>query len=188
MHRWIIFVTISCNAIYADSPIVSGDYDRIVLATDGDLVTGYFRDCTGECKFQCDVFFEGKREGNRFPIVAYYPGDSRAIPGELFPDGKKLRLKLKESPDGCWNVEPEFARAGAEVLLNAALPWLQVRVLRADAPLRGQSGTIEKGQSIVVLKKSDDWFLVQIPGRKGIGGWINSRHLYPLKTPATRGH
>lgn len=187
-RRWPVFIlSLATTAIFSESPVIPGDYDRVLLGVDGDLVTGYFRDCTGECKFSCDVFFEGRRSGDEFVVSAYYPGEAETVQGLARVRGKNLSLRLKTLPGGCWNVAPEFDKDGVQVLLNERHDWLQIRVLREKSPLysrpRGEkSAVLEAQQTVIVLRKDGEWFFVRKPGAETLRGWLKSAQFFPLRT------
>ena len=165
----------------------AGSYDPALVGVDGDLFTGYYQNCTAECKFSCNVYFEGRKTADSFAILAYVPGDKEVIPGTAQASDKKLHLRLNALPDGCWNVEPEFNRAGVTLLRDAPAEWLQVRVLRYLTNLRpekkGKSGPlVERGQAVLVLKKSGHWYFVKKPGSEKTSGWIKESELFPLRS------
>lgn len=171
--------------------IAPGSYDPAIVGVDGDLITGYYQNCTAECKFSCNVYFEGRKTADSFAILAYVPGDKEVIPGTAQASDNKIRIKLNTLPDGCWNVEPEFNRAGVTLLRDAPAEWLQVRMLRYLTNLRpekkGKSGPlVEKGQAVLVLKKNGRWFFVKKPGGEKTTGWIKETELFPLRSGADR--
>ena len=165
-----------------------GSYDRVLIAVDGDLVTGQFTDCTGECKFECNFFFEGIRKVNHFEISAQAPGETEVIGGNASSNGKKLRLRLENLPGGCWNVAPELKDAGTELLLDQKADWLQIRGLAKKSHLRSKpAGTrtipLEARQTVIVLKKQNGWFYVRKPGSENAAGWLKVSDLVPLREP-----
>lgn len=168
------------------SGLTPGSYDPAIVGADDDLITGYYQNCTAECKFSCNVYFEGRKTTDSFAILAYYPGDKEVILGTAHASDNKLHIKLNALPDGCWNVEPEFNRAGVMLLRDTPADWLQVRVLRYLTNLRpekkGKAGPlVEKGQAVLVLKKSGRWYFVKKPGGEKTSGWIKESELIPLR-------
>lgn len=171
--------------------IIPGDYDRLLVGVDGDLITGHFADCTGECKFECNFFFEGIRKPNGFRISAYAPDDRETIRGNATGNGKKLNLRLESLPGGCWNVAPELKEAGAELLLDQKADWLQIRMLRRKSHLRTRPGgpqtfPLEARQTVIVLKKQQGWFYARKPGAENAVGWLPESDLSPLRGRGNR--
>lgn len=185
LRRLSLFLWISL--LWADSGnlLAPGSYDRALIGVDGDLVTGQFTDCTGECKFECNFFFEGIRKANHFGIAAYTPGETEVIRGRARSDGKKLNLRLESLPGGCWNVAPELKDAGTEMLLDAKGDWLQIRSLLRKSHLYTEPGgtrtiPLEARQTVIVLKKQNGWFYVRKPGAENAVGWLKVSDLVPL--------
>ncbi|MGC4027169.1 MAG: hypothetical protein QM744_19720 [Mesorhizobium sp.] len=175
--------------IFAEKNSIAGDYDRLIVGEDNGLVTGSFHDCTGERKFECAFSFEGRRQGNQFRIRAYETDSKEAIPGTLIVDGKNLTLRLETLPGGCWNVEPELNKAGARVLLNAALPWLGIATLKEESHLYDDQGKktsarFGKLQTVGILKKKPGWVLIEKLSNRREKGWIRDSALYPLHNPS----
>lgn len=165
---------------------LAGDYDRIIAAEQNRYVTGLFSDCTAECKFRCFVFFEGARTGDVFPITAHVPGTLGVITGEAQISGRTLRLKLAALPDGCWNVEPDFNRAGVEVLRNSAEDWLQIRITQHAAVLfakpHGKAiSSFEANQPLIALQDRGAWLEVRMPAGDARRGWVRLKDLQRLK-------
>lgn len=166
--------------LWADSATLpfSGDYDRALIAVHDDLITGHFADCTGECKFECNFFFEGKRGARQFEIAAYFPGGQDVIRGTA-------------KADGCWNVAPELNGDGIQLLLDRKTDWLQIRSTMKKSYLRDihkgkETIRLEKGQTVIVLKKRNDWLYVRKPGGEETAGWLKESELYPLRIPGSR--
>lgn len=173
-------------SVFAAQP-QPGDYDRLLLGVDGDFVTGHFSDCTGECKFECNFFFEGRRAPGTFEITTYFPGEPDAIRGTARNEGKTIHLRLESLPGGCWNVTPELKGAGARLLLDQKADWLQIRVLREKSYLRatvsGQKTIpLQAQQTVIVMKKQKDWFYVRKPGVEKTAGWLKESELFPLRS------
>ena len=180
---WFILPSISLLAV---QPGVAGDYDRVILAEQAGYVTGLFSDCTGECKFSCQFFFEGERRSDRFAIVAHEPGSGEWIRGEATLHAGKLKLKLASSPGGCWNVEPEISKAGAEFLLNAAAPWLQIRLVQSNAALYDKPGgkklwRLQQNAPVIVLRHESGWLHVRLPAGDARTGWVRKTDLQLLR-------
>lgn len=189
MKRYVI-VTVICLAApggftFAEKNSLAGDYDRVIVGEDNGIVTGSFDDCTGECKFECSFSFAGRRQGTTFAIKAYGKGSTEAIPGTVTVDGKNLNLKLEILPGGCWNVEPNLNKTGANVLRNASLPWLRIATIKEETPLydakhKNPRSRLEKLQPIAVLEKKQGWVFIEKIGQRAEKGWIREKSLYPL--------
>ena len=189
-RRWTYcaYFSLFSTAISAIEPGIAGDYDRVIVAEQNHYVTGLFSDCTAECKFSCIFYFEGERQGNRFPITARSPNSAGTIMGEVTLSGKKLRLRLREMPDGCWNVEPEIHKSGAEVLQNSAEPWLQIRLTRrtaqvAETPNGKKAWQLSESEVVIVLQDRGAWLKIRKPSGDARSGWVRQADLQPLKNP-----
>lgn len=181
-----VWLGIPSASMPAVQPEVAGDYDRVILGEQSGYVTGLFSDCTGECKFSCQFFFEGKRRGDRFAIVASEPGTNGLIRGEAKLVGKKLWLKLAESPGGCWNVEPEIHKSGTDVLLNSAAPWLQIRLAKNNIAVFDKPGGqtkwhLQLNAAVIVLRHDSTWLYIRLPGGDTRTGWVKTADLQPLR-------
>ncbi len=175
-----------CTAIRAIEPGIAGDYDRVILAEQKNYVTGVFSDCTAECKFSCIFFFEGERQGNPFSVTARLLNSGGTIMGEATLTGKKLRLRLRELPDGCWNVEPEIHKSGAEVLQNSAEPWLQIRLTRraanvAQRPNGKNAWQLSENEAVIVLQDRGAWLKIRKPSGDARSGWVRQADLQQLR-------
>lgn len=187
-RRWTFcaYFSLLCITISASERGIAGDYDRVIVAEQNHYVTGLFSDCTAECKFSCIFFFEGERHGNRFSITARLPNSAGTIMGEATLTGKKLRLRLRELPDGCWNVEPEIHKSGAEVLQNSAEPWLQIRLTRraanvAQRPNGENAWQLSENEAVVVLEDRVAWLKIRKPSGDIRSGWVRQADLQPLR-------
>lgn len=187
-RRWFFcaYFGLFSTAISANEQRIAGDYDRVIVAEQNHYVTGLFSDCTAECKFSCIFFFEGERRGDLFSITARLPNSTKAIMGEAMLTGKKLRLRLREMPDGCWNVEPEIHKSGAEVLQNSAAPWLEIRLTRraanvAQRPNGKNAWRLSENESVVVLEDRGAWLKIRKPSGDTRSGWVRQADLQPLK-------
>ena len=185
---WFFCVSFSflSTAVSAVEPGIAGDYDRVIVAEQNHYVTGLFSDCTAECKFSCIFFFEGERHGNQFSVTARSPNSAGTIMGEATLTGKKLRLSLRELPEGCWNVAPEIHKSGAEVLQNSAEPWLQIRLTRraanvAQRPNGKNAWQLSENEAVIVLQDRGAWLRIRKPSGDARSGWVRKADLQQLR-------
>lgn len=191
----VLLLLTSYAARAGDVAIVSGSYDDGMLigfdqAT--QVVTGYFREETGEGQFSCIFYLMGKSRGSETTISTYFPETPTQdlIKGQLTP-GKpgQFQVRLSSEHGGCWNVQ-HFADKDqpAQFTLNAAYPWRSVAVVKRDkayffdTPTSSthRKGYLVKGDGVGVRAVQPGWLQVDfIGGGKPVSGWIRQADVYP---------
>lgn len=199
------------TAIFAQkkSEIVSGEYETLVLAVDGQgELTGYFDEGTGDDgkgnpRFTCSFFVYGARQTDGvYKIKTWFPGYAdEVIDGELKfseKDGKKLvNLHLNGEHGGCWNVAPVIKEAGGvDYELTRAEKWTGVRVVRAAKSFFYAAADAKKPLKTFVVK-NDFVRILQTKGDaaevvytnangKRTRGWIKTKDFYSIAPPSVK--
>src|SRR4030095_3938889 len=130
---YFLLILLSTKA-YGQSLLRSGEYGELKLAYDKNTkqVTGLYENGTGvdkqtgNSKFTCVFYFEGKLLKNKATIETYYPLDTTIIKGELKVEAKEIKIHLDSDHGGCWNVQ-HFTGESATFSMDESKQWIQVR-------------------------------------------------------------
>lgn len=180
----------------AAAPIAAGSYaDAMLIGYDPmtGVLTGYFDMQRGDPPmFSCIFYLTGKFGGSTAAIRSYFPKTPKddVIAGALRLQGPKaFRVVLTTDHGGCQSVE-SFAdkTMPADFQLDAAYPWTEVRVAKADklyfypspgAAAHGRAYVVE-GDGLGVRAKKGNWLQVDyVGGAKPVSGWVKEGDLYP---------
>ena len=157
------------------------------------VVTGYFESCVGydestkRPRFCCTFFLYGKKEGAKYKITTWYPGDKDFIEGELrLPEPGKtdLFIRLKESPPGSMAYHFDVDK-GNVFPLDSPGDWIEVRVVQAPKayfhrePEAGskRSAYVVKRNVVRVYEKKNGWVLAVYDKTRG---WLREKDLFSL--------
>ena len=109
-------------------------------------------------------------------------------------ENDKVKINLKEEPDGCWNVEPRFDEEGVIFELTEREEWKFIRIVSSerayfynspDEKERGKSYIIG-GDILKVFEVEGDWVKGEYHGSQGITtGWIKESDLYEINEDFT---
>ncbi len=204
MLRLILALSFSlATAVSAAAPIVSGDYDGLLIGVDQQgILTGYFESSTGNGQFSCIFFFSGKFNGPTTRMDSWFPADrdpKEVIPGTieaLANNGRNaIRVMLKEEHGGCWNVR-HFASEPTSFRLAEEGAWQAIRVVSAkkayfyddSSRTHPRKAYVVQGNALRVFEWQSGWVRVEYvsPERKSTRGWISERDLYSAQSPATK--
>lgn len=182
--------------VLAQSP-ATGSYDELDIAYNPatKIVTGYYEsstgydESTGNARFSCTFYLEGKLEGNRAKISTCYPPEPGmdVIEGEFKLEGNKtVSVHLKEEHGGCWNVEHFADEKAASFTLDQARPQVEIRyVISSKAafhnqPSEGQArkAFIVKGDIVRITRFENGFAHCTYKGAKSTTqGWISTTDL-----------
>jgi len=188
---------LSTNAS-GQSLLISGDYNgELKLAYDKTTkqVTGFYDSSTGvdkqtgNPKFTCVFYIEGKLLKNKATIESYYPLDTTIIRGELIVDAKEIKIHLDSEHGGCWNVQP-FTDGSATFSMDESKQWIQVRYAIRDRVYfysekkesSKNKSYILKGNIVYIEKIDQDWAYCSYFGKRTTKGWIKVNELNQLKS------
>ena len=197
MIKLCFFFILVATKAYGQSALTSGDYGELKLAYDKNTkqVTGFYEngtgtdEQTGNPKFTCVFYIEGKLLKNRAAIKTYYPLDTTIIKGELIVDAKKIKIHLGSEHGGCWNVQP-FADEAATFSIDESKKWIQVRYAIKDRVYfysekkesSKNKSYILKGNIVCIEKIEQDWAYCSYLNKKTTKGWIKLNDLNQLKS------
>lgn len=138
LRRFLLILNLCLiTAFSIAAPIVSGDYDGMLIGVDNEgALTGYFESSTGNGQFSCIFFVNGKSGSSPITHVdSWFPTDLSprdVIPGTIESLAEKgqgaIRVKLKEEHGGCWNVQ-HFASEPVVFGLTEKGSWQAIRVV-----------------------------------------------------------
>jgi hypothetical protein len=171
------------------------EYGSLTLGVNkpAGVVTGYFESCVGydettkRPRFCCTFFLYGKKEGDKYEITTWYPGDKDVIEGELRlpePGKTNLFIKLAESPPGSMAYPFDVAK-GNDFPLESAGDWIEVRVVSAPKAYFHREPDVKSKRSAYVVKrdvvrvyqKKNGWALAEF---KKTRGWLKEKDLFSL--------
>ncbi len=157
------------------------------------IVTGYFENCVGydertKRPLICCIFFlYGKKEGDKYQIITWYPGTKDIIEGELRlpePGKTSLFIRLKKPPPG-YMAQNFDVDKGNDFPLDEPGEWIEVRVVSApkayfyrepDAKSK-RSAYVVKRDVVRVYEKKKGWALAEYQRTRG---WIKEGDLFSL--------
>lgn len=200
-----LMTLLSFNVWAQDSSIErSGYYQELKLGVDSSAgtVTGFYQngndfpDNDNEPNFACTFYLSGKKSGDQYAIQVWRPRDKTVVPisGELsFVAPKKgggkpsVRVHLKQSPPGCWDVNPDLAKAeGSHLTMIKNGAWTEVRMVKADkahfweSPSAGapRKDYMTRGSIFEVLQKQPGWLAADYLTKAK--GWVKEEDVFPI--------
>lgn len=201
LRRFLLILNLCLiTAFSIAAPIVSGDYDGMLIGVDNEgALTGYFESSTGNGQFSCIFFVNGKSGSSPITHVdSWFPTDLSprdVIPGTIESLAEKgqgaIRVKLKEEHGGCWNVQ-HFASEPAVFGLTEKGSWQAIRVVSAkrayfhddSSGTRPRKAYVVQGNVLRVFESQSGWARVEYesPERKRTRGWVSERDLYSARS------
>ncbi len=190
MKVFFIFSIIIFHILIGQN-IQSGQYNSTKIGVSGNRLTGYYQNCTAECKFSCFIFFEGKITNSTFEIVSYFPEFSNLIKGtiqEISPGS--IKIKLVSEHGGCWNVEPDFNKGGVDLKIHKKEDWIEIRMVSSQKAFFYSDpensnilkSYVIKNDSLAILEKKPSWLFGQFNnGNIKTKGWLKESDFYSLK-------
>jgi len=191
-----IFFLMACNTAPTTknhdkrklSQITTGRYGDVLVAYDGQHVTGMYQQVVGTGQFSCAFYFQGKSTNSLKPITIswYSPGESKKKSGSLTFRDSSLELQLQGNPEG--QCSPSLMKKGESLSLTVKDSWKAIHVVRSpQANIYEEADTtmstgiqLAKGQIICTLEQEGEWFRFEEATKNGQMGWIKASDLYPL--------
>ena len=197
MRRLCLILILLATKADGQSLLASGDYGELKLAYDKTTkqVTGFYEngtgvdEQTGNPKFICVFYIEGKLLKNKATIETYYPLDTTIIRGELIIDAKKIKIHLDSEHGGCWNVQ-HFTDESTTFSMDESKQWIQVRYAIRDRAYfysekkesSKNKSYVLKGNIVYIEKIERNWAYCSYVGKKTTRGWIKVIDLNQLKS------
>ena len=171
----IIALLLFPMVVFGQAVPTSGTYGELKFAYDKKTnnITGYFEsytgldEQTGNPKFSCIFYLQGKVLNKKAKIITYYPADSAqdVIAGELqVIDNKEINVHLPEEHGGCWNVQ-HFVDEPVDFKLEKVEHWTEIRYVQKDktyfysdrSEASKRKAYLIKGNVVYVEKTEGEW-------------------------------
>ena len=176
------------------APSLSGQYGPLLIAVQGDVVTGAFSETRvgngtdAAPQFSCAFQLTGTLNGEKAPVVTWYPGQA-PIAGQLSLTSDGVSLKLKADQDGCAMTEASMVDQAWQSARDKAGPdWIGTRliaskraVIRKTAAAKpGRTPYVVRDDAVAVLAVQGGAVEIAYPGPdKTVTGWVNAADLTP---------
>ena len=150
--------------------------------------TGY-DEPTGNSKFSCIFYIEGKLVNNKAFIWTYFPSDRDNITGTLTIENKVITVHLQTEHGGCQNVQHFSDKEPASFTIDEEKPWIQIQYAIKEKVYfysdllesSKRNAYILKGNIVYIEKIVGDWVYCSFFGKKTTKGWIQETDLNTLK-------
>lgn len=172
----------------AVNQITTGRYGDLLVAYDGQQLTGMYQQVGGGGQFSCAFYFQGKSTNplKPIPINWYYPEESEKKSGILLFQDSSLKLQIQGNPGG--QCSPALMKKGEIISLTAKDSWTAIHVVQTDQAVIYEEADstmptgskIRKGNVIGTLQQKGEWFRFEETVKNGKMGWIKASDLYPL--------
>lgn len=166
----------------------TGNYGDLLIAFDGNQITGFYNLMTGGGNFGCTFYFYGKTKGKKgeVPIQWYYPGEKERKKGKLIIDNGEIKIKVTGNPGG--QCMPELMNEGETIRLTNQNNWKSIRVVKTKKSTIYEEAddamdtdmAFAKGEIICVLEEKGGWLRAELAGGEKVG-WIKTNDLEALK-------
>jgi hypothetical protein len=178
----------------AAAPSLSGQYGALLIAVQGNTVTGAFSETRvgngtdAAPQFSCIFQLSGTLKGGKAQVVTWYPGQA-PIAGQLSLGSDGVSLTLKEDQPGCGMTEASMVDQPWQSGQDKAAPtWIGTRLIAtAKAVIRktpdakpGRTPYVVQDDAVAVLAVQGGAVQIAYPGPdKTVTGWVNAIDLTP---------
>lgn len=177
-------------------PIISGDYDFLSIATDGDQVTGFYSNdrYRGNPDFGCSFYFYGNLTDSigyrKIAIQTLNPFDLSSKPREgslklHSEEDTNLSIIANLNDGGCWDPHLGWTQIseapGVGFELYTRLSLLEIRIVKeekvyfysdADKTTKRKAYVI-KNDPLFILERKGNWLKAIFRGAKSeTTGWV----------------
>jgi len=182
---------------YGQTTLPSGIYGELKIAINKNTnkVTGFYEngtgydESTGNSKFSCIFYIEGKLVNNKSFIWTYFPADTDNITGTLIIDNKVIKVHLQKEHGGCWNLQHFSDKEPASFAIDTEKPWIQIQYAIKEKVYfysdkhesSKRNAYILKGNIVYIEKIDGDWVYCSYLGKKMTKGWVKLSELNRLK-------
>jgi len=182
----------------AAAPSLSGQYGPLLIAVQGDTVTGAFSETRvgngtdAAPQFSCAFQLSGTLKGGKAQVTTWYPGQA-PIAGQLSLGGEGVSLTLKEDQPGCAMTEASMVDQPWQSAQDKAAPaWIGTRLITtAKAVIRktsdakpGRTPYVVQDDAVAVLAVQGAAVQIAYPGPdKTVTGWVNATDLTAAAPP-----
>jgi hypothetical protein len=182
----------------AAAPSLAGQYGPLLIAVQGDAVTGAFSETRvgngtdNAPQFSCAFQLAGTLKAGKAQVVTWYPGQA-PIAGELSLSSDGVSLTLKADQGGCAMTEASMVDQPWQSTRDSAGPgWIGTRlVAAAKAVLRsgpdakpGRTPYVVRDDAVAVLATQGEAVEISYPGAsKPVVGWVRATELTSASPP-----
>ena len=182
----------------AAAPSLSGQYGPLLIAVQGDVVTGAFSETRvgngtdNAPQFGCAFQLAGTLKAGKAQVVTWYPGQA-PIAGQLSLSSDGVSLTLKADQGGCAMTDASMVDQPWQSTRDSVGPgWIGTRlVATAKAVLRsgpdakpGRTPYVVRDDAVAVLATRGDAIQVSYPGAsKPVVGWVKATELTSASPP-----
>jgi hypothetical protein len=181
---------------------VAGRYGEMLLAVQGDNVTGTFTSsrgvdgATGLSAFSCAFLLQGRLSGGHADISTWTPGSKDVIAGELTVAPPLATLRLRDQQPGCGMAAGDMV--GEDYTMTRDMvgaDWMEARMVAAKQAVLHQAPRrdarlvpyLVRYDAVVVLTQRPGWVQVRyLDGDKPVTGWLQTTDLVPQTWPRPR--
>ena len=197
MNKLFILLLLFATTGNCQTSPASGVYAELKLAFNKSTnqVTGFYEngtgydETTGQPRFSCIFYIEGKLAGNKATINTYFPLNKDVITGVLIVENKAVKIQLPEEHGGCWNVEHFADKEPAAFALDQAMLWIQIRYAVAgkayfysdQQEAAKRNAYILKGDVVYIEKMNNGWVYCSYSGKTTTKGWMRESDLNKLR-------
>jgi len=177
---------------------LSGQYGPLLIAVQGDTVSGAFSETRvgngtdSAPQFSCAFQLSGTLKAGKAQVVTWYPGQA-PIAGQLSLTSDGVGLTLKDDQPGCAMTEASMVDQPWQSAQDKAAPaWIGTRLIAtAKAVIRktadakpGRTPYVVQDDAVAVLSVRGGAVQIAYPGPdKTVMGWVNATDLTPAAPP-----
>jgi hypothetical protein len=174
------------------APSLSGQYGPLLIAVQGDAVTGAFSETRigngteAAPQFSCAFQLTGTLKGGAAQVVTWTPGEA-PIAGLLSLSSDGVSLKLKDDQPGCAMTDSSMVDQAWQSTQDKADPtWIGTRLIAAKkavirptaAAKPGRTPYVVQYDAVAVLAVQGGAVEIAYPGPdKTVTGWVNAADL-----------
>jgi hypothetical protein len=182
----------------AAAPSLSGQYGPLLIAVQGDVVTGAFSETRAgngtdnAPQFSCAFQLAGTLKAGNAQVVTWYPGQA-PIAGQLSLSSDGVSLTLKADQGGCAMTDSSMVDQPWQSTRDSAGPdWIGTRlIVAAKAVLRsgpdakpGRTPYVVRDDAVAVLATQGEAVEISYPGAsKPVVGWVRATELTSASPP-----
>ena len=197
--RIIVVVVLAVTAREASAASLSGSYYGLLLAVQGDEVSGAYATSrgigvvSGTPQFSCAFLLRGKLVNGRADVSTWTPGEDATVPGTLTLGPTGATLQLRDNQPGCFMAAGDMVRSPMSVTRDrSGQGWTEVRLVaarRAVLHVAPRDGTrtapyLVEYDAVVVVAARPNWVQVRYLGaERPVTGWLRESDLVPRDWP-----
>ena len=134
----MVTVVLAATAHGVSAASLSGSYYGLLLAVQGDQVSGAYATSrgigvvSGTPQFSCAFLLRGKLVNRRADVSTWTPGEDATVPGTLTLGPSGATLQLRDNQPGCTMAVGDMVRSPKSMTRNrSGQDWIEVRMVAA---------------------------------------------------------